>query len=103
MDISVRDLHNDMIKTSENARLESVVDSVTQKILISDITLRSVILPQFRKMTLKLRQICGYDLCIIPKHIHIEFIIFRTILVTYLQHSHLGRHTHNSLFITTNY
>ena len=71
MDIYARDLRNDIIKTSDNARLEIVVDSVTQKILIGDITLRSVIPPQFRKMTIKLRQICRYDLCIIPKHMHI--------------------------------
>ena len=31
MDISVRDLHNDTIKTFENDGLASVADSVTQK------------------------------------------------------------------------
>ena len=36
MEISVRDLHNDMIKPSENGGLESVVDPVTHKFLISD-------------------------------------------------------------------
>ena len=40
MDISVRYLHNDIIKPYENGGLESVVDSVTQKVLISDTTLR---------------------------------------------------------------
>ena len=42
-DISVRDLHNDTIKTSENGGLVSVVDYVTQKVLMSYITLRSCI------------------------------------------------------------
>ena len=39
-DISVRDINNDMIKPSDNGGLNSVVDSVTKIVLISDITLR---------------------------------------------------------------
>ena len=62
MDISVSDLHNDMIKQYKNGGLESVVDSVTQKVMVSDTTLRSFITPQVRKMTTKLRQICGCGL-----------------------------------------
>ena len=40
MYISVRYLQNYMIKTSANDGLESVVDYVTQKVLIPDTTLR---------------------------------------------------------------
>ena len=40
MDISIRDIHNDMIKPYDNAWLVNVFDSVTQKLLISDTTLR---------------------------------------------------------------
>ena len=54
---SVRDIHNDMIKQSDNGGLWSGVDSVIQKFLIKDTTLRSFIPPQFRKMTPKLCQI----------------------------------------------
>ena len=36
MDISVMDIHNDMIKPSNNGGLESVVDYMTHKLLISD-------------------------------------------------------------------
>ena len=43
-----------MIKQSCNGGLASIVDSVTQKVLISDTTLRSFISPQFRKLTPKL-------------------------------------------------
>ena len=43
---SVRDIHNDMIKQSDNGGLWSGVDSVLQKFLISDTTLRSFIPPQ---------------------------------------------------------
>ena len=55
MVIYVRDIHNDMIKPSENVGLESVVDSVTQKLLISNIKLRLFITPQVCKMTPRLR------------------------------------------------
>ena len=44
-DISVRYLHNNMIIPSKNGGLTIVVDSATQKVLISDTTLRSFILP----------------------------------------------------------
>ena len=40
MDISVMDIHNDMIKPSNNGGLESVVDYITHKLLISDKTSR---------------------------------------------------------------
>ena len=40
MDISVRDIHNDMIKPYEIGGLASVIDSVTQKVMISGTTLR---------------------------------------------------------------
>ena len=45
MEIYVKDLLNDMIKPFENGELSSVVDYVTQKVLISDTTLRSFIPP----------------------------------------------------------
>ena len=54
MKFSVRDLHNDTIKPSDNGRLASVVDYVTQKVPISDTALRSSIPPQDRKITPKL-------------------------------------------------
>ena len=52
MEIYTRDLHNDMIKPFDNGLMESLVDSVTHKILISDTTLRSCITPQVRKKLL---------------------------------------------------
>ena len=60
MEISVRGINNYMIKPYDNGGLESVVYSVTHKLLISDTTLRSFMLPQVLKTTAILRQICGY-------------------------------------------
>ena len=76
MKISVRCLHNYMIKPSKNDGLVSVVDSVTQKLLIIDKTLRLFIPPQVRKMTPKLRHICGCELYIISKYMQIDLNIF---------------------------
>ena len=101
MDISVRFLHNHMIKPLEISGLTSVVDSVKRKLLITDTTLRSFMPPQVRKMTPKLHHIFGCDICIIPKEMQIDLNIFRTIHVTYLQQDYVGRHIHNSLFSTT--
>ena len=81
--------------------LDGVVDSVTQKVLISDTTLRSFITPKVHKMTPRLHQICGCELCIIPKDIPTHLNRFRTRIVTDLQYKFVGRHTCNSAFITT--
>ena len=101
MEISVRYVHNDMIKPFNNGGLMNVVDSMTHKVMISDTTLRLFIPSQVRKMTPKLRQICGCELCIITKYMQIYLNIPRTRLVTYLQNTSVEIHTHNSLFITT--
>ena len=101
MDISVRDLQNDAIKSSENGTLASVVDYMTHKVLISDTTLRSFIPLQVRKMTPKLCQICICEICIIPNDMHIYLNISRTRLVIYLQQKYVVIHTRNSLFSTT--
>ena len=98
MDISVRDLHNDTIKQFDNCGLPIVVDSVTQKVLIIDTTLRLFIPPQVLKMTPKIRHICGDELFIINNNMHIDSNKSRTRLVTDLQHKSVRRHTRSSLF-----
>ena len=100
MDISDRDLHKDMIKPSDNGGLESAADSVAQKVLIIDITLRSFIPPPVRKMTPKLCQICRYKLCIIMKDIQIDLNIFRKSIEVYTQLKSTRIYTRNILFIT---
>ena len=47
MEIYVRYLQNDMKKSSYNGGLDSKVDSLTYKLLISNITSRSFILPNY--------------------------------------------------------
>ena len=100
MEISVRYLHNDMIKLYDNGELESIADSVTNKSLIRDTSLRSFISPQDRKMTLRLHHICGCRLCIILRDTKIDFKIFRTKIVKDLQHKSVGRHTRNITYST---
>ena len=90
MNISVGDIHNDMIKPYNNGGLESVFDSLTYKVLISDTKLRSFIPPQARKMTPILRQICGCGICIAPKGIQIDLNIFRKIFYQIFNRNMVG-------------
>ena len=75
---------------------------MTHKVLISDTMLRSFIPPNDRKMTPRLYHICRCEICIIPKDLQIHLSIFRTEIVTDLQHNYVGINTHNSEYITTN-
>ena len=101
MGIYVRDLPNNMIKPFDNSGLESISDSVKHKVLIGDTTLRLFIPPQVCKMTSRLRQICGCEICIIPKNTHVDLNIFITKRVSDLQHKSIGRQTRNTSFITS--
>ena len=92
MNIYVRDIHNYMIKPSENGGLASVVDYINQKVPISNTRLRSFITPKVCKMTPKLCHICGCELCIIPKDMQTNLDRFRTRLVIDLQHKSSRRH-----------
>ena len=84
MEISVRHIHNGIIKPYENGEMDNVVDSVMHKVPINDTILRSFIPPHVRKITPILRQICGCKLCIIPKYMQIVLNIFRTNIVSEL-------------------
>ena len=95
-EISVWDQYNDIIKPSRNGGLESVVDSVIHKILISNTKLMSFIRTKSRKRTPKLRQICGFELYIITKDMHIDLNISIKNIVTDLQQKSVEIHTHNS-------
>ena len=90
MDISLKYLQNDMIKPSDNGVLESVVESVTHKVMISDTWLRSFIPAQVCKMTPLLRHICGCELCIIIKDINIGLNIWITDIISNFNRSLLG-------------
>ena len=101
MDISSADLHIDMIKPSKNCGLESVVDSVTNKSMISDTTLMSFIPPQVCKMTPWLLHICVCEILLITKDTRIYLNIFKTKVLTDLQHKYVGIHLQNSGYSTT--
>ena len=78
------DLHNAMIKPSNNGWLENIVYAMTQKLLTRYTTLRSFSPSQVWKTTPRLHQTYRCEICIISKDMHIGLNIFRTILVIYL-------------------
>ena len=101
MDMSVRYLQNDVITPSDKYGLDIVIGSVAQKVLISDTTLRSFVSPQVLKMTPKLHQICGCEICIIPKDMQIYLNRCITKLQIHVQQKSVIIHKHNSAFSTT--
>ena len=89
------------IKISDNSGLECVVDSATNKLLISDTTLRSFIPTKVHIMNPRLRQIYIFKYCITAKDMDIGFNRFRTNLVETFQQKYVCRHTFNSVYSTT--
>ena len=50
-----------------------------------------------------LRQICGCEICIIPKAMQVDLNRFRTKRVSYSQHKCVGIHTQNNAYSNTSY
>ena len=71
--------------------------------MISDTPLRSFIPPQVRKITPRLRHICGFELCIILKDTKISLNRFRTEILSDLYYKSVGRHTNNITYSNTGY
>ena len=63
LEISVRELHNDLLDTPENGGLAEARDE-SGNILISDTALRYLLPPQLRRMTASHKQMCGCEKCL---------------------------------------
>ena len=57
--ISVRELHNDLIYEGIIYQLKEAIDEITGKPMISDTALRELIPKNIRNMTDKYKQMCG--------------------------------------------
>ena len=77
LQISVRELHDDLIGPPPKG-LPSVYDSSTQKLLVSESTLRAMLPPQLRRMTNAQKEICGCECCITTKLLHQALLHFRS-------------------------
>ena len=59
---SVRELHNDLIKSEKLGGLPTVWNN--KKLLVSDTALRYLMPRQVKKFTPRYNQMCGYEICI---------------------------------------
>ena len=74
---SVRELHDDLIGPPPKG-LPCVYDSKTKKLLVSESTLRAMLPPQIRRMTVSQKEICGCECCIATKLLHQALLHFRS-------------------------
>ena len=63
--ISIRELHNNLIKSKNEGGLEEVWNG--KKLLVSDTGLRYMIPTNVKKLTSRYKQICGCEVCIQAK------------------------------------
>jgi hypothetical protein len=63
IEISVRELHNDLLELPESGGLAEARDA-EGKVIISDSVLRCLLPPQLRKMTARHKQMCGCEVCL---------------------------------------
>jgi hypothetical protein len=63
LEISVRELHNDLLDTPENGGLAEARDE-SGNVLISDTALRYLLPPQLKRMSASHKQMCGCEKCL---------------------------------------
>ena len=74
--MSVRELHNSLVSDQNDGNLKDARDE-DGKIIISDSTLRSLLPPQFKKMSARYKIMCGCECCIYAKSIHSSLLSWR--------------------------
>ena len=74
--ISVRDLHNDLLKPVNEGGFENAYKD--GKVLISDTMLRTLMPEEMRKMTERYKQMCGCETCIVGRRLLRSLKAYRT-------------------------
>ena len=69
LQVSVREIYNIMVITSEEGRLKEA-RYADNDIIISDSKLQSILPTQLKKMAARYKVMCGYECCISSKSIH---------------------------------
>ena len=70
--VSVREIHNSLVSDINNGGIKDARDE-DDNIIISDSTLRSLLLPQL-KFSARYKVMCGCECCIYAKSIHSSFL-----------------------------
>ena len=74
--VSVRELHNKLVRATIYCGLEEARDE-DENIIISDSTLRSLLTNQLQKMSSRYKVLCGFKCCISAKIIHSSLLSSR--------------------------
>ena len=79
-EVSMRELHNDMVESVEDGGLECALDS-DGKSRIGDSSLRKILkkeIPELRKANERHKQMCGCENCIGIRYLQVALNLFRT-------------------------
>ena len=76
LQLSVRELHNILVSDPHDGGLKYARDE-DGNIIISDSTLRSLLLPQLKQMSARYKLLGGCECCISAKSIHLSFLSWR--------------------------
>ena len=76
LQVSVRELYNSLVSDPNDGGIKDARYE-DDKIIISDSTLRSLLPPQFNKMTALYKIMCGCECCISAKSIHSSLLSWR--------------------------
>ena len=95
IEISIRELHQDMMKPPPIG-LSEVYCNDTQKLLVSERHLRSILPPQLRPITFSQKQLCGCECCTVMKMLHTSLVQYRkTAINTQRKETRLTRRRKN--------
>ena len=73
---SVRELHNDLIKSPEEGRFSGARND-SGEVLISDTALRKHMPSNLKNISNRHKQMCGCKICIISKQLHLTLMLWR--------------------------
>ena len=76
LEISVRELHQDLLK-SPPIGISEVYCKITNNIIVSERHLRNMLPPQLRPISFSQKQLCGCECCTIMKMLHTAIVKFR--------------------------
>ena len=76
LQVPVRELHNSLVSDPNDGGLKDARDE-DGKIIISDSTLRSLLPPQLKQMSVSYKIMCGCECCISAKSIHSSLLSWR--------------------------
>ena len=97
LEISVRELHHDLMKPPPVGLAEVYCQS-TNQCIISERHLRNILPPQLRPITFAQKQLCGCECCTVMRMLHTSLIKYRKkIIQSSTSHNKIATRSQNSI------